>query len=64
MMKNTECTKCKWADVSDKPRTIIKGNTTMVLSAGSVQCTCSHIKEMTITDDGMVCSSYEDQEDS
>ena len=63
-MKCTECSRCKWADIADKPRTIIKGGTTIVQSAGSVNCTCKNIKEMTITDDGLCCSSWLEREDT
>lgn len=63
-MKNTECKRCIWADVADKPRVIVQGNVTICQSAGSVNCKCTHIKEMHITDDGMVCSSYKEREDT
>ncbi len=63
-MKCTDCEKCAWADVSDKPRVIVKGNTTIYQSAGSVNCTCDHIEKMTITDDGMICSSYKEVADA
>lgn len=53
-----ECGNCIWADVSDKPRTIVKDNVTMHQSPGSIMCTCSSIKEIRITDRKMLCSSY------
>ena len=58
-----KCTKCKWADIADRPRVIVDGNTTIYQSVGSVSCTCKQIKQMTITDDGIVCSSYAERED-
>ena len=61
-MKCTECVKCAWADIADQPRRIVRGSTTIYQSAGSVNCGCGHIKEMTITDDSMVCSSFKERE--
>ena len=63
-MRNTDCSKCKWAEIADKPRVIVKGSMTIYQSAGSVNCTCGNIKQMTITDDGMVCSAYQEREDA
>ena len=62
-MKCTDCNKCAWADISDKPKVIVKGNTTIYQSAGSVNCTCKNIKSMTITDEGMACSSFKEAAD-
>ena len=61
-MKCTDCKSCRWADVADKPRMIVRGNATMYQAVGSVNCTCAHIKEMTISDDGLICSSYEEKD--
>ena len=61
-MKATDCAKCRWADIADKPRVIIRGNVTVTQAAGSVNCTCSCIKEMTFTDDGLCCSAFEEKD--
>ena len=59
-MDNTECGNCVWADIADKPRKIVSGGTILYQPPGSVICTCSNIKEISITDSGMRCSSYKE----
>ena len=61
-MKATDCKKCVWADIADRPRVIVRGSVTVKQAAGSVNCTCPCIKEMTITDDGLCCSAFEEKD--
>lgn len=60
-MKSTECDKCAWANISDKPRVIRNGDVTFYQPAGSIDCTCKNIERIVITEDGMICSSYKER---
>lgn len=56
----TECRRCKYASVADKPRTIIEGNTTIQQSKGGIRCRSPYIKELVFDRDGaMHCSNFE-----
>lgn len=59
----SDCERCIWADVSYEPRVITREDVTIYqLSNKNINCKCDHIKEMFFTDDGMVCSSYEEKQ--
>ena len=61
MQQFSDCKKCKYADISSGNRTFIEGNTVIRQMGGTnIRCTHGCIKSMTITDDGMICSEYEE----
>jgi len=59
--KGGDCETCAFADIADEPRTIKKGNTTIYQSTGSINCTCESIHNLSISDDGIVCSEYKER---
>ena len=61
-MRDTACERCAYADIATEPRRIVKGNTTIIQSAGSITCKCTSIHNMTITDDEIICSSFREKE--
>ena len=63
-MNITRCEKCAYAEVLQKARTVRCGDMVMYQGKGSTVCRCEHITSMTITDDGMICSSFREKEDA
>lgn len=61
-MKETRCENCLYAHILDKPRMVCCGDMVMHQCAGSIVCRCTHITSITITDDGMICSSFKKRE--
>ena len=57
-LRKHPCGSCVYADISDKPRTIIKNGTKVVQSPGGVICTAERIATLTFTDGEMRCSDY------
>ena len=55
-----ECKNCIYAEIVKQPRKIVKGDTTMFQSAGSVDCTCPHIRSLSFIDDELTCSEYKE----
>ncbi len=62
MKMNADCDTCAWAQYSDKPGIIVRGNKTIIHSGGTMRCTAGTIQNLTITDQGMYCSSYRPKE--
>ena len=60
----TPCEKCKWAIISDKPRTIKNGNSVINMSGGSYVCSRQNIGTITFSGsmDDMRCSSFEEKD--
>ena len=59
-----ECNNCRWADISDKPRTIRKGNVTIIQNGKhNISCTHDGNRTMHISDEGMKCSGWEPREE-
>ena len=54
------CKTCKHADIATKPRTIVKQGMKLVQGAGSVICTRTKVKEISITNGEMKCSDYKE----
>ena len=61
-MRNMDCKRCVYADIAKEPRRIVKGNTVIMQSAGSISCKCPSIHNMTITDGEILCSSFREKE--
>ncbi len=61
IINSQSCKTCAFADIAKKSRTIIKRGAKVTQQAGGVICTAEHIKEITITDGRMVCSSYKEK---
>ncbi|WKY44441.1 hypothetical protein Q5O14_17830 [Eubacteriaceae bacterium ES2] len=61
-MKVMQCKTCKYADIAAEDRIIIKTYGTVTQTAGSVICICEKAKSITITDDDILCSGYEEVE--
>lgn len=60
-LRKHPCDFCVYADISDKPRTIIKNGMKVVQSPGGIICTAEHIAVLTFTDGEMTCSSYKEK---
>lgn len=59
-----ECDTCRWADIYEGPRTIRKGNMTLIQN-GKHNIDCTHTGDKTINfdDKGMKCSGWEPREE-
>ena len=60
--KVCDCENCVHAEIAKEYREIKKGSCTIYQQPGSVNCTCDLIHSFTVTDDGMICSEYEEAE--
>ena len=58
--KACDCEKCIHAEITREYRKIKKGSCTIYQQPGTVNCTCEVIHSFTVTDDGMICSEYEE----
>ena len=59
-MQGSICDECKWADIHDGPRRIIKGSVIFTQDGvHNIVCTHKGDKTMTFTDDDMQCSGWE-----
>lgn len=61
-MITTACENCVWAEKLKRKRVIHSGDMVLVQSKGTIVCHCHEITSMTITDDGMICSSFRERE--
>ena len=56
-----ECENCIYADVSKRARIIKQDNITIIQNNGGINCTCRHVKSITITGRDMVCSEFKER---
>lgn len=55
-----ECDTCKWADIHDGPRTIVRNEVTIIQNGKHcIDCTNPGDKIINMRDDGMKCSGWE-----
>ena len=55
------CRDCIYGDISNEPREIRQGNITIIQNNGGINCTCRHVKSITITGRDMVCSEFKER---
>lgn len=63
-MKDTDCYRCRYADVSGKPRTVVMGNMTLTQNGGAI-CRCPQPVNMRIDmgGEGFRCSEFKEKGD-
>lgn len=61
-MKLTECENCAFSEQLKEKRVIRSGDMVLVQGKGTIICHCHDITSMTITDGGMICSSFRGRE--
>ena len=52
------CKTCKFADIAEKERTIVRQGVKCKQAAGGIICTCPKVHELSFTNGEMRCSDY------
>ena len=55
---NSLCKTCKFADIAEKERTIVRQGVKCKQAAGGIICTCPQVHELSFTNGEMRCSDY------
>lgn len=55
------CKNCIYADISNKPRTIVIGNMVINQNANGINCLNEHIRNISFSNGEMICSEYKEK---